>query len=334
VRVAIAGLGTIGLRHLATLSRIEGVDVVALADPRVDTRASQPEVAWFPSFDELLECAAGLDAVVICTPSWLHAEQTRRAAEHGLHAIVEKPLATTLEDADAALAAARLAGVHVAVLHQYRFHLPIIALRQMLTTGALGDLVFLNVALYWRRDAAYYRKDGGWRGTWDGDGGGALSNQGAHAVDLLRWLGGPVAQVSAHMTNVVHPIEAEDSVGVAASFRGGGLGSIQVTTCAGDNRPAVVHVQGTRTSATVQGQSLVLHDEPGTAAVAAPPGRPLSAHENQFREIVRRIGCGEVPPVAGDDARETLALTLAMYESARRSVAMACETEAGWTSQA
>ena len=327
MRVGLAGMGSIGSRHLDTLGSLAGVEIAAVADPRVAAEGSPPpgELPLFASYEEMLETAE-LDAVLLCTPSFLHAEQGVAAAQRGLHVIAEKPMAITLEDADAVLQAATVAGVHVAVLHQYRFHAPMVALRQLVANGALGDVVFLNIAFNWRRDPAYYAAHGGWRGTWERDGGGALMNQGAHAVDLARWLVGPISSVTAHMVNVRHQIEAEDTVCVALEFSDGGLGTIQVTTCAARNQPVSVRYEGTAGSAILADQTLVVN---GDAAVEPPVGPPSQtfAHRAQFVEIFRSLASGGTPPVAGPDARATLAATLAMYESASRARAVTLEDQ-------
>ncbi len=325
MRVGLAGLGSIGSRHLDTVGDLDGVEVAAVADPRVAAEGPAPsdEVTVFSTYDEMLETVA-LDAVLLCTPSHLHAEQAIAAARRGLHVIAEKPMAITLEDADAVLDAAREGGVHVAVLHQYRFHAPMVALQKLIPSGALGDPIFLNLAFNWRRDPAYYLARGGWRGTWSGDGGGALMNQGAHAVDLARWLAGPIASVTSHMLNIEHSIEAEDTACVALEFANGGVGTIQVTTCAARNQPVGVRFEGTRGSAVLADQVLVVNGDAAVAPPGAPPSRTL-AHRTQFIEIFRALGNGETPPVAGPDARATLAATLAMYESARLGRAVRLE---------
>jgi predicted dehydrogenase len=225
-------------------------------------------------------------------------------------------MALTLADADALLDAAGSNDVHVAVLHQYRFHAPMVALQKLIPSGALGDPVFLNLAFNWRRDPDYYLARGGWRGTWKGDGGGALMNQGAHAVDLARWLAGPIATVTSHMVNIRHSIEAEDTACVALEFANGGVGTIQVTTCAARNQPVGVRFEGTRGSAVLADQVLVVNGDAAVAPPGAAPSRTL-AHRTQFIEIFEALGNGGTPPVAGPDARATLAATLAMYESAR-----------------
>jgi predicted dehydrogenase len=225
-------------------------------------------------------------------------------------------MAITLDQSDAVLGAAREAGVHVAVLHQYRFHAPMVALQTLIPSGALGDPVFLNLAFNWRRDPGYYAAGGGWRGTWAGDGGGALMNQGAHAVDLARWLAGPIKSVAAFMCNVQHSIEAEDTACIALEFERGGVGTIQVTTCAARNQPVGVRFEGTRGSAVLADQVLVVNGDAAVAPPGSPPSRTL-AHRTQFVEIFRALADGGVPPVSGPDARASLVATLAMYESAR-----------------
>lgn len=325
MRVGVAGLGTIGTRHAGTLRGLTGIELAGVADPRVvDEVAPQLGVPGFRSLDEMLE-GAGLDAVVICTPSGLHAEQGALAARHGVHVIAEKPMAITLDSADDVLSACGRHRVHLAILHQYRFNTPFVELKRLYDDGALGRLVFLNIAFNWRRSPEYYAKHGGWRGTWRMDGGGALMNQGAHAVDLARWLGGPVASVMAHMTNVEHQIEAEDSACVSLEFVRGGLGMIQVTTTAAENHPAEVRLQGTRAAAVVRGPSLTIESAGcGHAAAATAPPPRVTPHQVQFERIFSLLGQGSPPPVRGDDARETLAVTLAMYESARTGAAVAC----------
>ena len=125
MRVGIAGLGNIGQRHLEMLSALPQVEVVAAAEPRVGGEQSVTglEVPVYPEFEEMLE-RSSLDAVVIASPSGMHAEQGIRAAAAGVHVITEKPIATTMGGAESRVEdcpyhRGRLAGVP-----QYRFFAP------------------------------------------------------------------------------------------------------------------------------------------------------------------------------------------------------------------
>ena len=130
--------------------------------------------------------------------------------------------------------------------------------------------------------------------------------------------------MTALTTNVLHAIECEDTACVALEFARGGLGMLQVTTCAAENQPAMITVQGTEGSAVARGEEL---DRERPARRGAPSKhqrhKPLvRPHQVQFEAIFGALANGERPPVAGDESRETLAATLAMYESARRGVAI------------
>lgn len=317
MRVGISGLGNIGQRHLEMLSAFPDVQVVAAAEPRLVGEPSAATVPVYGEFEEMLE-RASLDAVVIASPSGMHAEQGVSAAAAGVHVITEKPLATTMGGAESLVAACASQGVQLAVVHQYRFHAPLVLLKRAIDSGALGKVIYLNVSIYWRRSTTYYAENGGWRGTWKWDGGGALMNQGIHAVDLARWLVGPIETVTALMTNVLHEIEGEDTACVALEFARGGLGMLQVTTCSSENQPAIVTVEGTEGSAVVRGEELVVNGHP--VEVCGRQAVPVRPHQVQFEAIFEALAKGERPPVAGQESRETLAATLAMYESARRGV--------------
>jgi predicted dehydrogenase len=318
LRIGVSGLGNIGRRHLATLDSLPDFEVVAAADPVADAGAVRPGLSLFADFDEMVE-TAGLDAVIVCTPSWLHGPQGAAAARRGLHVVTEKPMAIDLDGADDLLTACGEHDVRLAVLHQYRFHAPAVQLRGMLEDGTLGDLVCLTITQNWRRDPAYYQGSGSWRGTWAGDGGGALMNQGSHGVDLARWLAGPIASVAAQTTNVAHhAIETEDTVCASMQFVGGGLGTLQVTTAAARNEPLTVQVLGTKGTAVLAGSTLTLDGEDVDDRMRTAPDKDRP-HRMQFEAIASSLAAERVPPVEGADARETLAATLAMYEAARRA---------------
>ena len=138
---------------------------------------------------------SGAEAVILCTPHPLHAGPAIRAAEAGVHVLVEKPLAANLADCDAMLAAADKAGVQLGVVSQRRFFEPVRRMREAIDAGKIGRPVLGTFVMLSWRDESYYRSDP-WRGRWDTEGGGVLVNQSPHQLDLLQWFMGPIEEIS------------------------------------------------------------------------------------------------------------------------------------------
>ena len=172
--------------------------------------------------------AEKIDVVVVLTESGLHAQHTIELAPYGAHVVVEKPMALTLDDADAMIEACDKHGVKLFVVKQNRFNVPIVQLRKALDQGRFGKLIMGTIRVRWCRPQAYYDQDS-WRGTWAYDGG-VLTNQASHHVDLLEWMMGDVESVFAKSKSALADIEAEDTAVVILKFRNGALGIIEATT--------------------------------------------------------------------------------------------------------
>ena len=195
LKLGIAGLGRAFALMIPALSRDPRVQVVAAADPRPEALAQFERDFGgkaLGSFDSLLN--EDLDAVYIATPHQYHAEQACLAAEHGKHVLVEKPMALSLQECDAMLAAARKAGVHIIVGHSHSFDAPVRRAREIVASGSAGALRMLSA---WNFTDFLYRP----RRPEELDtarGGGAVFNQAAHQVDMLRLLAAsPVTSVRA-----------------------------------------------------------------------------------------------------------------------------------------
>ena len=176
--VGISGAGTIGRIHAEALRNIESATLVAVAEPRED--AGQAFVrefggTFYSSFVDML-AHDDLDVVIVTTPSGLHPDQAVLAAEAGKHIVTEKPMAITAEGLDRMISAAENAGVQLAVIFQNRLSMDIVKTKRAIEQGILGTPVLANGAMYWHRTQEYYEANGGWRGTWGLDGGGALMN--------------------------------------------------------------------------------------------------------------------------------------------------------------
>ena len=326
----IVGAGMVARYHARAIAETPGARLAAIcrADAvRADEAEAELGVPCEASLAALLE-RPDVDAVCLCTPSGLHAEQAVAAARAGKHVLVEKPMALRLADADAMIAACRDAGVRLGVVLQRRTDPDIRALHDAIRAGELGDLVLGTATVPYFRPQSYY-DSAAWRGTWSLDGGGALMNQGIHLIDLLLWLmGGEAEVVGASGGAAQHEIEVEDCVVAALRFSSGARGTIAATTAAAPGFPHRVEVYGSRGGAQIEGDALVRWegDAPrirpqAPAAVAAgsgasPTGIGTLGHTLIMQDFVAAIREGRDPLVDGAEGRRSLALVLAIYEAA------------------
>ncbi len=332
---AIVGTGMVARYHAEAVSRTAGARLVAVcgSSPGRSAEAAERFGVPYESSYEALLARGDVDVVCVCTPSGLHAAQTIAAAQAGKHVLVEKPLALTLADADAAISACGAAGVLLAVALQRRSDPAFRAVREAIESGDLGRMVLGTVSVPYSRPQSYY-DSAAWRGTWALDGGGALMNQGVHLVDLLLWYMGDVVEVQAHADTLAHEIEVEDCVAAVLRFASGALGSIVATTAAAPGYPHRVEVYGDRGGVQIEGEGVArweggssrpeeLAPSP-TLASPAPAGAGASptgiGHEGHTRlvgDLVAAIREGRAPLVPGEEGRRALAVVLAIYEAAR-----------------
>ena len=184
-------------------------------------------VPYFTDMHEMMK-AIDIDVVTVLTESGYHAKHVVELAKYKKHIVVEKPMALTLDDADAMIRVCDEADIKLFVVKQNRFNVPVVKTREALEAGRFGKLVLGTVRVRWCRPQAYYDQDS-WRGTWALDGG-VLTNQASHHVDLLEWMMGEVESVQAMSTTALANIEAEDTAIVNLRFRNGALGIVEATT--------------------------------------------------------------------------------------------------------
>ncbi|MFC1525210.1 Gfo/Idh/MocA family protein [Candidatus Latescibacterota bacterium] len=232
LRLAVIGLGAVGRRHLKTAGQDQRVELVAVADLDEASARRVSEEAGTNSYTDyrrLLE-AEQLDAVVIATPHHLHAPMALDCLDAGAHVLVEKPIAIRVSEADRLVQRAEERGRVLAVGHQYRTFPGNVKLKEVIDSGVIGSVH--RVLWQWLevRSEAYYDRDV-WRCTWKHAGGGVLMNQTSHDLDLLCWLFGEPAEVSAIIGNRGHRHEVEDTAIASIRFASGALASVQLSTC-------------------------------------------------------------------------------------------------------
>ena len=229
---ALVGCGRIAKRHAELLGhgQIAGARLSAVCDIDADKArriGEQFSVPWFIDMHEMMRGAA-VDVVTVLTESGRHAMHVIALAPYQKNIVVEKPMAITLDDADAMIRACDQSGIKLFVVKQNRFNVPVVKLREACESGRFGKMVLGTVRVRWCRPQAYYDQDA-WRGTWAMDGG-VLTNQASHHVDLLEWMMGDVESVFAMSKTALVDIEAEDTAVVTLRFKNGALGVIEATT--------------------------------------------------------------------------------------------------------
>jgi UDP-N-acetyl-2-amino-2-deoxyglucuronate dehydrogenase len=301
LRFGILGCGVIGPHHARAIAGLEGAELVAVADVGLEPTEELASVYGCSAYANLEEMLSGvdLDAVCVCTPSGMHAEDAIAAMVAGKDVVIEKPVDVTLRAADRLIEVQRATGRRVAVVSQHRFDASTRAVRDALRSGEFGRLILGSADLRWWRSQSYY-DSGGWRGTWELDGGGVLINQAIHSIDLLQWLMGPVLEVTAYTGLLAHErIEVEDTAVAILKFAGGALGTIVATSAAYPGLTARIAVHGDRGSAVIDDDQLryfhAAGEQHGEDAYGADIG------ENQAERIMKRYGEGSTGPGAGSD---------------------------------
>ncbi len=362
LKTAVIGYGKVAHIHAEALREIPESEFVAVCGRdagKARAFGERHRVRPFTSVEEMV--GAGVEALVVATPHPAHAAVTVPALRSGAHAIVEKPLASSLEDCDAMLEAARAAGRTLAMISQRRLYAPTLRVREAIDQGRLGRPVLGTATLLGWRDDVYYRSDP-WRGSWDGEGGGVLVNQAPHQIDLLQWFMGDVEELYGAWANFNHPyVEVEDTSVAVLRFRSGALGNVVVSNSQNPalfgrvwvhgSNGATVGVQTDGGAMFIAGMSSVA--EPPINDVWKVPGeegvlegwqkedadlfRTIDAtkhyHRLQIRDFLQSILEGREPLVPGAEGRKTVEIFTAVYRSQRdrRPVRFPLEPETGRT---
>ncbi|MDA0990076.1 MAG: Gfo/Idh/MocA family oxidoreductase [Verrucomicrobia bacterium] len=338
LRFGVVGLGNIADFHARAAAGLRGGKLHSCFGRSAERAAAFAERHNCQPYSSLRKFLADdqLDVVTICTPSGAHLPPAVAAARAGKHVGVEKPLEITPARCRRLIAACRENRVKLVTVFQSRFKDVNRVLKEALLAKRIGKPVSGSIVVKWYRPQSYY-DSGAWRGTWDLDGGGCLMNQGIHSVDLLLWLMGDVAEVSATMSRPSRQrIEVETNLVATLKFKNGALGTIEASTEIYPGYPHSIQISGTRGTVAACEENLVHWDfeEPraGDAAIrrkfAATRGgsggsaNPLdisyAGHQRQFQELVdviqgrqRRLTCD------GAEGIRSVALIGAIYRSAR-----------------
>jgi UDP-N-acetyl-2-amino-2-deoxyglucuronate dehydrogenase len=347
VRTGIIGCGKGAHLHAQALKNLPESLFTAVYSRSTDKAIAFAEKYGVKSCLSIEEMVldAGVEAVIICTPHPAHTETAIRAAKSGMHVLVEKPLASSLEDCDAIINTAKNEGIILGAICQRRFYPPSARIKQAINDGKIGRPILGTVNMLGWRDQTYYQSDP-WRGSWQGEGGGVLVNQAPHQLDLLQWYMGPIDELFGYWSNLNHPyIEVEDTAIAVIKFKNGGFGNIIVSNSQNPALFGKVHVHGDNgASVGVQTDGGAMFIA-GMSSITEPPVNDLWTvkgeeamlekwkqedteffnkinpmnyfHERQIEDFLRAIIKGAKPLVDGEEGRKTVEIFTAIYRANR-----------------
>ena len=246
LRHAIIGVGAGILSGHRPALALPTVDLVAAADINTTTGqqlADELHCAFYEDYRQMLT-ETRPEVVVILTPPFLHASMSRESLLAGCHVLVEKPIAVQVAEADEMIETARQCQCLLGVVFQRRWRPEIIAARRLLQEGLLGKIQHVELTAVWTRPTFYYHM-APWRATWRGEGGGVITNQASHQLDLLCHLLGSPKRIFAWTRNLLHQIETEDTVQAMLEWPGGALGTLHISTAEADE-PERLKIVGSR----------------------------------------------------------------------------------------
>lgn len=330
IQFAIIGCGRIAQRHAREAARVGRLLAVCdIRQERAAELANQYRAQAYTDIAAMLAGTAGIDVVVVCSPNGLHAAHTIQALNAGCNVLCEKPMAITVESAEAMMAAAGRNGRLLLVVKQNRFNPPVAAVKQLLQQHRLGRIYSFQLSCFWNRRPDYYQD---WKGTAALDGG-TLFTQFSHFIDLLYWFLGDVQQVQAILANYAHKgiIDFEDTGIALLQFGDGITGTLNYTVNSyGQNMEGSLTIFGEKGTVKIGGgylnklsyQSIEGYQLPALAdgAMANDYGSyqgSMNNHDKVYDNLVNVLH-HQAPAAAGaEDGLKTVAIISRIYQAAK-----------------
>lgn len=345
--IAIIGCGKVAHLHAKAVQNMDNAKLAGVWSRTTKTAeifAAKYKIPFYTEIKKLVK-QEKINLVIVCTPHPFHLGSVLEAAAVGANILVEKPLASTLEDSDKIIKACKDASVKLGVISQRRWYRPVKRVKDAIGAGKIGKPVFGTINMLGWRDKDYYDADE-WRGTWEMEGGGVLVNQAPHQLDIMLWFMGEIDEVYGLWSNLNHPyIEVEDTAVAIVKFKNGAIGNIIVSNSEKPGIYGKVHVHG-ENGASVGVQTdggamfiagmLGMLESPVNDVWSVPGEEEMlekwrqedSAHfnsidpmvfymERQIEDFLQALENDTEPLVTGEDGRRTVELFTAIYRSTR-----------------
>jgi len=328
IGIGIIGTGSIADIYDKSIRELDNCELIAVCSSSPERASLASAKFGVPSYSDYAEICQrkDIDLIVICTESGKHLEPTIVAASYNKHVLTEKPIEVTIERAEKMIEVCKKHHVKLGCIFQNRFKSGFAKLKKAVDEGVFGKLIHGNAYINWYREPQYY-KNSKWRGTFAGDGGAALINQGIHTIDQLINVMGNVKSVFAKVRTAIHDIEGEDFGQAMLTFENGASGSTIAATSLYPGYPERLEIYGEKGSAILEAGEIlhwnVMGKESELRQIQKNSGSGASnpmaishhAHKIQINDMVEAIQQNREPIILGEEALKSIKLIKSIYES-------------------
>ncbi|MEG0107840.1 MAG: Gfo/Idh/MocA family oxidoreductase [Lachnospiraceae bacterium] len=334
MKCALIGCGRISTNHVKAMINNKS-EIVAVCDVVPEHMESvlakhdlqgDVSIKRYTDYQKMIE-ENEIELIGIATESGNHAEIALYCIEHGIHLIIEKPMAMSIEDANKIIERSEAKGVKVSACHQNRFNVAVQEMRNAIDMGRFGKISHGSIHVRWNRNQGYYTQ-APWRGTWAQDGG-ALMNQCIHGIDLLRWMmGDDIEEVYGVTRQQFHDyLEAEDLGMAVVKFKNGAVATIEGTTNVyPQNLEETLYLFGKTGTVKLGGTSTnnidvwnfadeTEEDHEKKGLEEATSNVYGNGHTSLYADVIDAIEHDRAPYVDAVAGRNALELVLAIYKS-------------------
>jgi len=337
LQAAVIGCGGISKVHIIALKTLQDVEIAAVCDIIPERAQAAAEDTGAKAYTDWHETVAlpEIDTVHICLPHYLHAPVAIEALKNGKNVLTEKPMATSVADARAMIAASEEEGSGMlGVIFQNRYNEAVQKALEIVKSGEMGAFLGARAEVSWTRNRSYY-VDSGWRGSKLTEGAGTLINQAIHTLDLLSFLGGPIAKVRGSVFTglLENDIEVEDNAMGVAIYEGGQRAIIHTTNNYVTDAPVEVELQMEKGVLKLYGNNLFRVEKESFELIARGENKSVvgkaywgSSHGTQIEDYYNCVRKGEKFWIDGRSGLPALALVCAIVKSSEEGRWVKIET--------
>lgn len=321
LRLAFVGCGAIAEWHLHAIQQGgTRIEVVAAIDPdpvRAQAIADQTGARVFGSLEDGVR-AGGFEAILAMVPHHLHEAVATEALAAGLHVLLEKPMAPTLEECDRILAAAAAAGSTFMVAENAQYWPEVVLAQQLIEDGTLGEIITARACCFVPPLDEFYGGEKPWRLDAAAAGGGVAIDTGSHWLRPLRMWLGEIEEVVAALDHPFPGMEGESLCRALCRFESGKVAAFDAMVAPGPLGPdPLFRITGTKAELVIEGIGRVkLYDGAEPRGTVVGQGNYLQSYEGELADFARVVLDGSAPAATAEHSLGELRAALAMYRSA------------------